>query len=186
LLSMSLRLFITSYDVRQKVRCAMMPNTSTGMILLALATLAVAGCSPFSSPTPVAAEPDLVGTRIAQAAEKASQAMDTISGIEQQRTPLPPVEDYSTAPASMTQPITVRWNGPIEQITQTLASRAGLQFRTQGRPPAVPITVVVDVYQIPLIEVLRSIGLQAGHRADINADGQAGVILIRYAPADRL
>jgi defect in organelle trafficking protein DotD len=154
-------------------------------IALPLAVLVLAGCS--SSPVSVATEPDLVGTRIAQAAEKASVALDSISGIEQQRSPMPvPVADYSAAPQNMMQQITIRWTGPIEQIAQLMANQAGLQFRTQGRPPAVPLTVVVDVYEKPLIEVLRSIGLQAGQRADLNVDGQTGVIEIRYAPADKI
>ena len=135
----------------------------------------------------MATEPDLVGTRIAQAAEKASKALEAMSGIEQQRSPIAPAaNDYSSAPPSMMQPITIRWTGPIEQITQTLASRAGLQYRIIGHPPAVPLTVVVDVYQKPLVEVLRSIGLQAGQRADINLDAQAGVIEIKYTPVDKL
>ncbi|MDD5585654.1 MAG: DotD/TraH family lipoprotein [Alphaproteobacteria bacterium] len=162
----------------------MKPEISAKKIALLLAGLFIAGCS--ITPVSVATEPDLVGTRIAQAAEKASAALDSISGIEQQRSPLPPVEDYSTAPAGMMQPITIKWTGPIEQITQMLANRAGLRFRTSGRPPAVPLTVVVDVYQKPLVEVLRSVGLQAGQRADVNVDGQTGVVEIRYAPADRI
>lgn len=162
----------------------MMSKTSDLGISLVVAVLLLSGCS--STPTPVATEPDLVGTRIAQAAEKASKAMDAIAEIEQQRFPIAQEPDYSSAPPSMTEPITIRWSGPIEQITQTLASRAGLQFLTQGRPPAVPITVVVDVYERPLIEVLSSIGLQAGQRADVTVDGQKNAVEIRYAPADRL
>jgi len=148
-----------------------------------MAALLFVSCN--STQVPVATEPDLVGTRIAQAAEKAAQAMDAIAGIEQQRFPLV-VDDYSSAPPSLMQPITIRWSGPIEQITRTLADRAGMQFKTIGRQPSVPVTVVVDVYQKPLIEVLRNIGLQAGQRADVSVDGQANAIEIRFAPADKL
>lgn len=141
------------------------------------------GCN--STPTPVATEPDLVGTRIAQAAEKAAKAMDAIAGIEQQRFPIV-VADYSSAPPNMMQPITIRWSGPIEQIAETLAAKAGMQFRIVGKKPPVPVTVVVDVYEKPLIEVLRSIGLQAGQRADVSVDGQANVVEVRFSPADKL
>ncbi len=164
----------------------MKPQISFSNKMLLLASFAVAACAGPST-VPVAAEPDLVGTRIAQAAEKASQALDALSGIEQQRTPIiTQAEDLSAAPANLTQPVTVRWSGPIEQISQTLATRAGLRYVTRGSQPPVPITVAVDVYQQPLIEVLKSIGLQAGRRADLNVDGNAGVLEIRYAPVDRL
>ena len=66
-----------------------------------------------------------------------------------------------------------------------MAQRAGLKFRVKGNLPAVPLTVNVDVYEQPILHVLRDIGLQAGHRADIAADAASGVIEVRYAPSDR-
>ena len=136
--------------------------------------------------TPVAAEPDIVSTRIAQAAEKAASALDTISGIEQQREPLLPTsQDYSSAPPALTQPITVRWSGPAEQMIETLAARAGMQFQRVGGRPGVPLLVSVDVYQKPLIEVLHDIGLQVGRRADVSVNSSNNTVEIRYAPVDR-
>ena len=164
------------------MRLRVLTNLSLVVVLVALTACENNGLTV----TPVATEPDLVSTRIAQAAEKASEALNTISGIEQQRSPAaPPAPDYNGVPPNMMQPITIKWTGPIEQITQTLATRAGLRFRTKGRMPPVPLTVNVDVYQQPLIDVLRNIGLQAGRRADLNVDGQGGVIEIRYAAIDR-
>lgn len=153
---------------------------------LLLAGLALSGCmSPVV--TPVAAEPDLVGTRIAQATEKASEALNTIAGIEQQRTPIKATdEDYSAASPALTQPITVRWSGPIEQMAQTLAARAGLGFKVIGTRPSSPVTINVDVYQSPLMDVLRDIGLQAGNRADLTVNSRSNVVEIRYAPVDKL
>lgn len=136
--------------------------------------------------TPVAAEPDLVSTRLAQAAEKAAGALDTISGIEQAREPqLPPSQDYSSAPPALTQLVTVRWSGPIEQMIDTLATRAGMRFQPVGARPNVPLLINLDVYQKPLIEVLHDLGLQAGRRADISVNSSNNTIEIRYAPVDR-
>lgn len=150
-----------------------------GVILLA-------ACEQSTTVTPVATEPDIVTAKLEQAADKASQALDSIAGIEQQRSPVSPqIEDYTGAPPNLTQPITLRWSGPIEQIGKTLAERAGLRFRVKGSVPPVPLTVTVDVYQQPLIHVLRDIGLQAGQRADLAVDAQGGVVEIRYAPPDR-
>ena len=164
----------------------MMPKRFVSKTTFLLAGLVLAGCVDNTTLVPVATEPDLVGTRIAAAAEKASQALNSIAGIEQQRTPnLPPPDDYASAPPNMTQPITVKWTGPIEQITQTLATRAGLRFREVGSHGGVPLTVNVDVYQKPLIEVLRDVGFQAGQRANLTVDSQAGVVEISYAPVDK-
>ena len=133
---------------------------------------------------PVAAEPDIVTVKLAQAADKASQALDGIAGIEQARGPTIPTEDYSNAPPNLAQPITLRWTGPLESVTRTLAERAGLQFRVKGRSPATPVVVSFDVYQQPLIQVLHQAGLQAGHRADLSVDAVSGVLEVRYAPGD--
>lgn len=149
--------------------------------------LTLSGCAAVGgSMTPVAAEPDLVSTRIAQAAEKAATALDTISGIEQQREPqLPAPQDYTSAPPALTQPITVKWSGPIEQMVETLATRAGMRYAATGGRPPVPLLITLDVYQKPLIEVLHDLGLQAGRRADVSVNSSNNTIEIRYAPVDR-
>lgn len=154
---------------------------------LILAGSLLVGCANLGGTmTPVAAEPDVVSTRIAMAAEKAAAALDTISGIEQTREPqLPPQPDYSTASPALTQPITVKWAGPIEQMAETLAARAGMKFRSSGNRPSVPLLINLDVYQKPLIEVLHDLGLQAGRRADLSVNSSNNTIEIRYAPVDR-
>lgn len=154
---------------------------------LLLAGLVLAGCAMMDGPVkPVPTEPDLVGLRLAQAAEKAAGALDEISGIEQQRAPaLPPPVDYASAPPALSQVITVKWAGPVEQMLETLAARAGMKFETKGNRPGVPLMVNVNVYQKPMIEVLHDMGLQVGRRADITVNSSLGVIEIRYAPVDR-
>jgi defect-in-organelle-trafficking protein DotD len=157
------------------------------MVMLCAVTL-LAACegTNTTSVTPIATEPDIVTAKLAQAADKASHALDTISGIEQQRAPATPaIEDYTNAPPNLTQPITIRWSGPIEKVAKVLADRAGYRFRTKGSAPPVPLSVNIDVYQQPLIHVLRDLGLQAGQRADLAVDAQSGVVEIRYAPADK-
>ena len=169
------------------------------------ALLVLAGCSDFgarwndfkadmsSSSAPsqpatsaIAAEPDVVTVKLAQAADKASAALDSIANIEQQKNPSigPMSDDFGGASPSMMQPVTIRWTGPIEQISRVLAERAGMRFRVRGRQPAAPLTVTVDAYQEPIIQVLRDVGLQAGARADLAIDQNEGVVEVRYAAAD--
>jgi defect-in-organelle-trafficking protein DotD len=146
----------------------------------------LSGCEEPPTVRPVATEPDIVTVKLTEAADKASKALDSIAAIEQARTPVtPPLEDFTNAPPNLVQPVTIRWSGPIESIAKTLADRAGMRFRTSGHQPPIPLTVTVDVYQQPLIHVLRDIGLQVGQRADLAIDGQGGFIEIRYAPPDK-
>ncbi|NTU76206.1 MAG: DotD/TraH family lipoprotein, partial [Alphaproteobacteria bacterium] len=64
--------------------------------------------------------------------------------------------------------------------------RSQMQLRIRGSQPPVPLTVTVDVYQKPVIEVFRDIGLQVGQRADLSVDGQGGTVEISYAPVDKI
>lgn len=134
--------------------------------------------------TPLVAENDPVALRISQSAQKASAALDALAGIEQYRNPLPPMEQFAGAPQPIAQPITIRWTGPVEQIVQTLAEKAGYTYRTAGAPGNIPLTVLVDAYERPLIDVLRDIGLQLGTRADVAVDINGGVVQLRYGPTD--
>lgn len=147
--------------------------------------LCLVACAPVPV-VPVATEGDLVAVRIAQASERAADALKTIAEIEQNRNPLPPMTAFPDAPPNLAQPVTVRWTGPVEQISRLLAERAGFQFVTKGTPPQTPITVVVDVYEKSLVEVLRDIGLQAGNRAAMTLDAGSQIVEIRYAPVDKL
>lgn len=161
--------------------------------MLCLASLLLVGCEDMASLSPmgdapvrpVPAQADIVSLRIAQAAEKAAGALDTIAGIDQYRTPQFAPEDYSAVSPELSQLITVKWMGPVEKMLEMLASRAGMSLEVKGNRPGVPLVVNVNVYQKPLVEVLRDLGLQVGRRADITVNSSLGMIGIRYAPVDR-
>ena len=60
---------------------------------------------------------------------------------------------------------------------------AGYAFQTIGMPPPVPVVVSIDVDNKPVIDVLRSIGLQLGVRGDVRVDGRRKMVEIHYAPS---
>jgi defect-in-organelle-trafficking protein DotD len=173
-------------------------NICKSILLISSAAILLTGCTDFQStwdqtfnPTPqvkpVATEPDVVTVKLAQAADKASKALDSIASIEQQKNPTIPAappDDFANAPPNLMQPVSIRWSGPIEQVARTLADRAGLRFRVKGREPPVPLVVNVDAYQQPILHILRDIGLQAGSRADLAIDQNEGVVEVRYAASD--
>ena len=155
---------------------------------LVISTLAVgiSACSStekHSNDEPqIVASPDTVSAMLANAADRASSALETLAAIESTRTPATNVGPVGNAPAELRRAITVNWIGPVEPISKTLAQRASYEFLTIGTPPPVPVVVSLDVENRPVIDVLRDIGLQLGVRGDVKVDSQRRVIEIHYPP----
>lgn len=138
----------------------------------------------FSNEKPqLVADPDAVSAMLADAADRASTALQTLAAVEYSRTPGVAVNPVGDAPSELRRAITVNWVGPAEPITKSLADRASYTFATVGSPPPTPVVVSVDAENKPVIEVLRDIGLQLGLRGDIRVDGQRRVVEIHYPPS---
>lgn len=151
-------------------------------LMLGVAAASVAACSPPVNKPQIAASPDKVSAMLADAADRASTALETLAAVEQARSPGVAVGPIENAPPELMRAITVNWVGPVEPITKTMADRAGYTFQTIGNPPPVPVVVSVDVENKPVIDVLRSIGLQLGMRADVKVDANNHLVEIDYAP----
>lgn len=154
------------------------------LLMAVAAALGAAGCSPrLTNEHPqLVAAPDKVSMMLADAADRASTALETLAAVEQSRAPEVAVAPISDAPPELKRAITVNWVGPVEPIARTLAERAGYDFQTMGSPPPVPLVVSVDVQNAPVIDVLRSLGLQLGVRADLRVDAARRAVEIQYAP----
>lgn len=137
----------------------------------------------FSNSTPqLVAEPDTVSAMLADAATRASNALETLAAVEHGRGPAIASAPIGDAPANLRRAITVNWVGPAEQITKILADRASYNFVTVGVKPSVPVVVSIDAENKPVIEVLRDVGLQLGLRADVRVDADQQIVEIHYAP----
>ena len=128
------------------------------------------------------ADPDKVTAKLAQAADRASLALETLAAVEQTRTPsvaskLAPAADV---PVELRRGVSVNWIGPAENITEMLANRASYLFKVTGKAPAAPLVVSLDVENKPIFDVLRSIGLQLGTKADISVDAVTRTVELRY------
>jgi len=156
---------------------------SQGFFALLSALALLTGCNPYIRPNPqVASTPDKVSLMLAESAQKASASLETLAAVEQARSPGVAVAPIENAPPELRRAITVNWVGPVEPITRTLADRAGYTFEAFGTPPPVPMVVSIDAENRPVIEVLRSIGLQLGQRADVRIDGSRRAVEVHYAP----
>lgn len=155
-------------------------------LLSILVALSLGACSQnkeLRNETPqLVAAPDKVSMMLANAADKASVALETLAAVEQARSPGVAVSPIVGAPDELKRAITVNWTGPAEPIVKTLSDRAGYMFQSIGSPPPVPVVVSVDVENQQVIDILRSIGLQLGARADIKVDSVRQMIEIHYAP----
>ncbi len=154
-------------------------------VFLSLA-IVLSACAPGHPVTgdeaQLVAQPDKVSAMLAEAADKASNALQTLAAIEQTKTGQPPIIPITGAPPELKRGISINWVGPADQITKMLANRASYGFQVVGAAPPVPIVVSIDVENKPVIEVLRDVGLQMGTRADLKVDGARRVIEIHYAP----
>jgi len=150
--------------------------------LSAVAILALAGCQLPERNAQVVASPDKVSLMLAEAADKASNSLETLAAIEQKKSPGVAVAPISNAPEELARAITITWVGPPEQIIRKLADRASYNFVTLGNRPPVPLVVNIDVQNEPVIEVLRDIGLQLGVRGDVKVDAEKKIIELHYAP----
>ena len=141
-------------------------------------------CTPGEKVRPqVATKADQVSLMLAEAADRASTALETLAAVEQRRSPDISVGPILNAPEELMRAVTISWTGPVEPVTRMLADRASYVFNTIGSPPPVPIVVNVDVENKPVVDVLRSIGLQMGVRADVRVDAARRLIEIQYAPS---
>ncbi len=151
--------------------------------LISVGIIGIAACQPLPPETQnqVAVEPDSVALRLATAVDRASAALETLAATEQKRAPMVTPDPVPKAPVQLMRTVTLEWTGPIENIAQKLADRASYKFMVQGDAPPVPVIVNITAVEKPVIEVLRDIGLQAGHRANVIVDSNAQLIEIDYA-----
>lgn len=162
----------------KKIRLA---NVCCALMLGAMLT----GCAenPIRTDHPnLVASPDKVSMMLADAADRASVALETLAAVEQARSPEVSVAPIDNVPADLRRAITVNWVGPVEPIAEKLASRAGYAFQSIGTPPPVPLVVSVDAENMPVIDVMRSLGLQLGVRGDLRVDGRRRMVEIHYSP----
>lgn len=146
------------------------------------ATLILSACTRPERNAQVVASPDKVSLMMAEAADRASNSLQTLAAIEQTKSPGVAVQPIHNAPEELARAMTVTWVGPPEQILRKLADRASYDFIKLGNPPPVPLVVNINVQNEPVIEVLRDVGLQLGVRADVKVDSEKKMIELHYAP----
>ncbi len=155
-------------------------------MLLIAAIFMVSACEslPKSDPQRVV-EPNRIYLRLADAADRTANAMDTLAAVEQAKSPAPVAQRIDNVPPELARTITINWVGPVGQVTRRMADRANYSFLELGDMPPVPVIINIDVVNKPIIDVLRDIGLQMNGRGSVVVDGQRRVVEVNYAPNAR-
>lgn len=159
------------------------PLNKKYIIIIALAvTFLVSACSHQNKPIPqLVAEPNSVDLMLADAADRATRALETLASMEQATKPGEVVAAVPNAPQELRRALTFDWSGPAEPLVQELSKQAGYDFGVIGNRPPLPIILNIKATNTPMIDVLRDIGLQMGARSDLKVDAQGRRIEIHYA-----
>ena len=175
----------------------MSPRCPAVLAALCLAVLLAGGCAPLglqlgtateASP-PKASEgprPDPAGIRLAAAAERAEEALTALAAMRAAEMPPRPagmpaeVPGSAPVPAELRRAVTIDWIGPVETLAEALARRAEYRFVMAGAPSVRPVMVSVTVRDVPLIEVLRDTGLQAGDAATLTVDAGSRTVRLDW------
>jgi len=153
---------------------------------IAITSLVLTACQPYMKreEPQVVVSPDRTDLMLADAATRATKALESLASLEQAKNPNAGDIALPNAPVELRRSITVNWNGPVEPVARLLADRAGYSFQAIGTAPPTGLLVKVDARAEQVVSVLRSIGLQMGTRAILKVNPNTRVVEIQYAPVD--
>lgn len=156
-----------------------------GLLFGAAWIIGLAGCAtaqPLGSP--VVATPGMpnIQTALNRAIARTDAAVRQLDGV--------PVTELASArlpavvPAELQQPIGWHYHGHLVHAVRALAKIVGYQAIVQRARPHRPIPVSIDVQHVPVITVIRELGIQAGSNANVSIDPRTHTIsVIEAAPA---
>lgn len=154
------------------------------------AVVALSGCatavaqgqaSGVAKTEPAAPQTLNVESEISTLAKSIDSNLQKLTEIEQSSKQAKAPERPKVVSAAMALRVSVLWKGPAEPILTKLAEESGYEFKTIGKKSAMPLMVSVDVKDQPVLDVLRSIGLQLGDQATVRVSQRDKMIEVAYA-----
>lgn len=168
-----------------------MKTNRNGLWALAFAALAVTGC---------AAPQARVDVRLADPAEEAllaaaarieaswshTSSLVSATGASGAEVPAAPATfPMDEIPESLAGVVDLEWHGELAPAVKSLATLAGYQFEEIGIPAGGPILVSLSAKAVPVGELLRRAGNQAGDRADVVVRPVSRRIEVVYRDVER-
>jgi defect in organelle trafficking protein DotD len=122
-----------------------------------------------------------VDERLADTARTVSQSMQRLASIESATHPqvaMPePVDPESI---EMAQKASVDWTGPVEPLVKKVAAASHYQLHVLGQRPAIPTLVKLNAKEQTLAQILRNLGYQIRHAANITVYPKRKIIELKY------
>lgn len=123
----------------------------------------------------------VVGTQLAATAHTVNQSMQRLASIETATHPhvaiAAPVDPVSIA---MAQKASVDWTGPVEPLIKKIAAASHYHLHILGSQPTVPALVKLNAKEQTLAQVLRNLGYQIRHSANITVYPKRKIIELKY------
>jgi len=142
--------------------------------------LALSGCGGFVHVAREVSVPGMADTdrALRESVARVNQAMNEMDGrrvaVREPTSPGPYV------PAELQRPVTAALTGSLDGAAQALAERVGYQFASNATASTVPVPVALPGQAMPLIDAFRSLGAQAGQRADVVVNADRRQVEVRY------
>lgn len=147
---------------------------------LLAAAFAMSGCSMAQTTASPASAPgiDAVETVIEAAVENADRANALV--VEDLAPPVSALPEGALLPSEALLPINVDWNGPIEDLLEDLAGRAGFEFAVSGEAPEDSAPIEIIARNEPLFGVAVRAAYNFPGRVTVYLDPFAGVLELRW------
>lgn len=168
---------------------------ASGMVI-GLAILST-GCSTISREEPMpqykadSVPANEVYEKMAEAMESSSKSLQTLSEVRNAEVAGKLTYEEirqanwraSYTPEGMDRTVTIKWNGPSEQIIRTLGKMVDYDVQILNDAAPIAHTVHIDVKDEPVIDVLRKIDAQVNDLLSINIyeESEEKKIEVKYA-----
>ncbi|WP_456717760.1 MULTISPECIES: DotD/TraH family lipoprotein [unclassified Bradyrhizobium] len=161
------------------------PLAATAVVVLAMT---LAGCATRINDSRTeeldSASRQMVADSLAQSADRAVRAQESLAQVERARTePAPPSLDVTGLPPELRRQATMTWSGPGVAAARETAGLMGYEFRVVGNPPGTPPMVNVNARDLPVAKILEDIGLQVQGTAQVVVDANQKRVEFRYVTA---
>lgn len=136
---------------------------SPALLFLFLLSAPMAGCSLRAGAQADVEPRSRVDMALADASDSITRDLAILTGGNRVTAPSSPT-------GSLAAPVSLVFDGPLEESLERVCALTGFRLETEGEKPDIPTMVHVRMTARPAISVIREIGLQTGPKEKITVD----------------